>query len=457
MQSLNILVTQRNIRYISPDSSEPVVFERSFDYKGLFSTLSNSSLKEESLSGTKINFILDQDYLKYEYFKFPPINLKKISNILEFELEDTLLNGVENYVYDFSYRKNKNTLHSDVGVYTITKRNYNDLLQFCKENNAELRWILSINNLIDLDFNDKQDPGSHILLQFDEFESIARLFVYEGGFLVDSSATKVINTSNESGISQAFIRQINQKIKAVQLKKENIPNIKIQNAPDGILINQDQLIELNSQDSQKSAPVLISYDQLFIPSLLNHRKKINLVKSHFLFLNELKKHLRAFTLSAVILLSCLALFIGSIIYNGKNKSGYFQTLNIRYNQTIEKYLPKGTSKSNALSILKEKVKKLREENNSNLKFSKRTYKISITLTDLSLLKRDVITLDLKRFSQNEQSIRFSGNVSSVNEFDLLKQKLEKLFPKKFHRMIYNEKSRGNKSVEFSVSIQFINP
>jgi len=457
MQSLNILITQRNIRYISPDSSEPVIFRRSFDYKGLFSSLSDSSLKEESLSGIKINFILDQDYLKYEYFKFPPINLRKISNILEFELEDTLLNSVENYIYDFSYQKNKTLAHSDVGVYTIKSKDYNDLLQFCKENNAELRWILSLNNLIDLDFRSQPDFGNKILLQFDEFESIARLFVYKDGFLIDTSATKMVNPTNENRINPEFISHINQKIKAIQLKEENISKISIHNTSEEILIHQDQQIELNTLDSHQSNPALTNYDQFYTPSLLNHRQKINLVKSHFLLFSELKKHFKAFLLSAIILFCCLILFGGSIIYNGKTKSDDLKFLNTKYNQTIEKYLPKGTSKSNALSILKEKVNKLRNESRNNLKFSKRTYRISKTLTDISLLKIDIITLELKRFSLNEQSIRFSGTVSSVNEFDSLKQKLETLFPKKSHRMIYNEKSLGNKSVEFSVSIQFISP
>ena len=457
MQLHNILITNGTIVTLSADKlPHNPVFKP--EGKEVTTQLTEYLNTTQIPRGTIINLVFDQKYIHYQHFSFPLLRGRKIRQVLQFELEDTLLKEAENYVYSYATQSIKGSGTTSAGVYLMEKVLLDELVSLFKGFNLELRWVTSLENLMDLEFRKNTDPGNRIHVELSEKEKSARLFVYRNGFLVGLSALsakQAVDAQIEGTLCQDFLDQINQRANAIRLMEADISDISI----DGTLSNQitvDEQQELSINKEYQPEPTQENNKPVVdLPATrLDHPRRVNLITSNFLVFQELKKHARSLMFTAGVFMLSVVLYISALGYRGYYDNQYYEQLNHQLDQTIEKYLPKGASKANAIYIIKEQVQNLNLEKEKNRKFKHRNYRVSKALTELSLLKIDIPSVTLIRFSLNDQSIRFQGQTASMSEFDILKAALPRIYPPDSYRINTNEKNRGSESVEFSTTIQF---
>ncbi len=461
MQSVYLFLTKNYIYYHLPDySSSESILELDGSKPSPIDSLPKFLSELSITKSTSVNIVLDQSFVSFYHFTLPPVNRRKLGKILEFELADTLLLNIEDYYYDYYFRSGRENLSTEVGVFTIKKDLLHDLIQVCKEHNLEVRWILSMYNLQDIKLRDQFKPFNQILVSFED--TLARMFVYKDGFLNScSSSYRITEGEDESSKIQSwqhFLDNINQKIKAVSLKENNTFKVSLDESTSSFIkINELQELKLNGSAVDYAKFQESKCKKLVTPSLLNQPNRVNLFKSNLLIFQELKKHTGRLIATTVIFGFCIAIYIGSFIYKNIYNSIYYNQLEQLYQQSISKYLPKGTSKTNATYILNEQVNELKSLRKKNLRYSKRSYKISNLLNDVALIKKKVPSFHLDRFTfdleKKDQPIRIQGNVSSMAQYEKLKDQLNEMFPPESHTIKYSQKSRGNDIVQFTVTIR----
>ena len=454
MRMVNVFITSGYVCAYSPESPSLFVFREFSDQLDYLEKLSELLSDNPTIKGTSVNFIIDQRFVDYHYLSFPLINKRKIDKMLQFELEDSLIDDLDTYQLSYYSRRSKESGTTELGIYTIQKTKLSELQIFCKEYQLDLKWVLPFSNLLDLKFREEIEPLNHIYISIDS--GITRILVYKKGFLTACSSLvqkETITNQNVKGISEQFLNRINQKILSIKLMDETTYHVALsENSFSDIqLVEDDQLsmasIESTLDRSQSSSlPVLVK------PSILNQPNRISLTNTNLLIFQELRKQTKGLIFAAVILTICLLLYGSSVSYSIYQNTNQLEKLTFQYTETVKQFLPKGASKTNAVSILKNQVQKLKLDHNKNLKYAKREYRISKYLTDISLLKSVVPSLHLVRFSFNKQVIRFQGTVSSITEVEQLKEQLESLFPPESYAIKLNQRSIGNESVELSVSV-----
>jgi len=452
MQLHNILITDK------ADLAPSVSFTENSSVielagKDLGASLTEHLANHQISRGTSINLILDQGYIRYQYFKLPLVSSRKIRQILSFELDETLLSGVENYIFSYSSQSSKNSGVTEVGAYIIYKQVLDDLVSMFKAFNLELRWVTSLENLMDLGYIEKSDLGNRIHIDLSDRLQAARFFIYHSGFLTGVSSIsgrENLKDDTEAEGPQGFIDQLNQKVSSIQLADVGLTVISMSGSTDGhIVLNDHQEFEIVQRNQSTSKDVRDSVFEV----RLDHPRRVNLIKSSILIIQELKKYFRPLMITTGIFVLSLVIYMAATGYRSYLDLESVESLERRLNLKISEYLPKGTSKPNALYILDERVQSIKQEKERNRNFERRNYRVSSTLTDLSHLKKDVPTLVLSRFSLNEQVIRFQGSTATIAEFDRLQELLTNLFPVDTHQLKTNEKSRGNGVIEFSTAIQ----
>ncbi len=407
--------------------------------------------------GTSINLVLDQSFIRYQYFSLPLISNRKIHQVLQFELEDTLLKGTENYVFSYSSKSIKKSGITKTGVFIIERQLLKDLITVFRLFSLELRWITSLENLIDLAHHEKgHNPGNSVMVELSEISNTARFFIYQSGFLTGISALskqQAVIDSTDNSSPHHFSDRLNQKVNAIRLTDPNITEICISGPTNNQIGLKEQQFAIVQGNQTSFQPEKGQTDSSIFETRLDHPRRINLIKSNILIIQELKKYSRSLIITAGILFFSLALYVAAVAYRGYNDHLTIRALEKRTANTISRYLPRGTSKANALNILKERVQSIELEKEKNRKFERRRYQVSRTLTDLSLLKEDIPSLTISRFTLNKQVIRFHGKAASISELDQFQEALIQLYPTDTFRVNTSEKTRGTGSVDFSTTIQ----
>ena len=456
MQLHNILITDNNRFPISRNSSQNNSV-LSLDGDNISARLTDFLSSGQLSRGTSVNLVLDQTFIRYQYFSFPLISSRKIRNILQFELEDTLLKGTEEYVTNYNTQSNKKSGITETGVFIIEKLLLEELISIFKMFSLELRSVSSLENLMDLAYHESTgDLENNIVVELETSQRSARFFTYKSGFLTGISAIPLLQVADEADAAltdHQFVNLLNQKVNAIRLDEAEYHDVTISGGDENSIGLVDQQFSLNSAQTLSQKGNDQRKEKAGTEIRLDHPRRINLIKSNILILQELKKYSRSLYATAGILLVGLSFFVAAVAYRGYNDHIAIKALEKRLDNTISKYLPRGTSKTNALQIVKSRVEAIEQEKEKNRLFERRRYKISKTLTDISLLKSEVPSLTLSRFSMNEQVTRFQGNAASIQDFDRFREALLKLYPSDTFRVKSNEKTRGAGSVEFSTTIQ----
>lgn len=403
--------------------------------------------------GSGINLVMDQQFIRYRHFRLPQIAARKIRQILLFELEDTLLQGAESYSFRHFSRTDKKSGITEIGVFVVEKQLLDELTLLFRQFNLELKYVTSLENLISIAFQENdRHPETCIHIDIAETLEAARLFVYQNGFLADISALPRphgIPPDSQLPAVQGLLDRINRKLDTIRLSIPDAEPI-IVTGPGNNRVTMDGqwLIPLreatDNPDAENGGSGKIRLD---------HPSRVNLIHSNILIIQELKKYSRSLAVAAGLIFVSLALYVAAVGYRGYVDQQTLQVLEKRLDETIHRYLPKGTTTTNVLGILRERVEGLETENRENRLFEQRRYTVSRTLTELSLLKADIPSLTIDRISLNEQVIRFQGSTATINGFDQLQETLRRLYPLDSYRIISNEKTRGGGSVGFTTSIQ----
>lgn len=453
MQSLNILLTQTYL-FCHSQSQDISLPEPFLDFsQSEIDPISQLSVFLDELEiprNTALTLILDDTFISYYSFRLPHVSKRKINKILEFELADNLIDEIDEYYYDYNYQGGKDQ-ETKIGVYLIKKDLLHQIVQICKEKNLEIRWVLSQDNLIDLFLKGKHKPENAAVVVLEK--STAKVFAYIDGFLMGCSNSKLMHREKITDSNPtAVFNDVNWKIKAVRFQEEDISDVILE---DDDLINvrvTDNAELLPQSDSELNLPD--SYGSKLVKITQPGRSNyINLLKSNLFLFEEVKKHSLRFIISLTAVFICLALYVGSLIYENSINSEYYERLRQTYEKTLDQYLPRGSSRTNAISVLKNRVRELKEVREKNRKYAARTYLVSNQLASLSELKVKVSSLKLNRFFMADQSIRIQGEVNSIAEYDLLKQNIERIYPPESYSTKFNQKSLGEAVVQFSTTIR----
>jgi len=319
----------------------------------------------------------------------------------------------------------------------------------------ELRWISALNNLIDLNHRETSRPDNEIHVSLGEADSAARLLVYKNRFLIN--VTEITNHSisaNPVGleINPTLLDQINQKIAAIHLKDNTTFKVTIDRNCHGMIgVNRQNRLELSGKTKDEHTTLTISRH----PDSANYVKqhqRINLLKSNQFFIQELKKQIKNFAKVASVLMACIIMLLLSLGYDIYTEEQKHKKLEERLNQSIRKYLPKTTSATNAVLILRDKVNTLKNQKEIEKKYLNRQYKISRLLNELSLLKPNITSIKLSRLSLNDQSIRIQGHINSYSDFDQIKEGITRIFPANDYQITFNQKSKGTETIQYSVTV-----
>ncbi len=456
MQSLDIYFTRYCISYESSDLSlDNSVVELSGLETDPIHNLSEI-LKELDLPrNTSLNLILDQNYIGYFCFRLPVVSRRKLSKILEYELTEFLIKDIDRYSYNYRLSKTKG-VETAIGVYTIQKELIHRFIQIGKSYNLEIRSILPLVDLLDIRLCEQYNPLDEMIAFADPYQ--ARIFVYRNGFLISSVNEPLLEYTGKDTGSETdekkgtLLKNLNLKIRAIGLGENSISSIRIdEQSKSKIQINQQNelIIRQKSTDNDKN----MIYSNLLNNFSKGRSSRINLLQSNFFILQEIRKHIKKAVGSAVILLLCCIIYVSSLLYENQTRKELYLGKEKTYFETIDKYLPKGTPKSSALQIIENRVLDLKETRKQKQRFIRREYQVSEQLAVLSRLKEQLPTLVMNRFYQTDQSIRIQGEIDSFSEYEQLKTNLNIIYNPKQYFVKYNQKSRGEGKVQFTVMVR----
>jgi type II secretory pathway component PulL len=452
MQSLDIYLTQHYICFQSIELSIDQTIKKLGDLgKDPVSCLSEI-LKDLILPrNTSLNLIMDQSLIGHFSFKLPAVSRRKLGKILEYELADFLINDIDEYFYDYRFHIQKD-VETDIGVYFVGKDLVHRFIQMARLHHLEIRSILPLNDLIDLRLKESYQPINEILVIADSFQ--VGIFVYRNGFLISCSDQSKEDTTDPKGKPEngTTLKDLNRRIKAINLGENSISSIRIDESstPFVRVDNENEVKVLQTPDSDSQTTI-----QSFISKIhsVQRANQINLLKSNFFLLQEIKKHKRKAILSFTLLIFCVILYLSSILYGNSVYKDRFMEMERIYVSTINKYLPRGTSTKNAFPTLKQQVQDLKETQLQRQRFTNRKYQVSDQLTELSRLRHILPTLILTRFYQTDQSIRIQGAVDSFTAYEQLKTNLQELYRAEQYDIKFSQTSRGEGKVQFSVIVR----
>ncbi|MBT4526413.1 MAG: hypothetical protein HOC24_07675 [Deltaproteobacteria bacterium] len=457
MQSINIYLSKTEIGYYLPDSTSnwrginlTAAPSGSKDDITVFDGLKNLLSQIDHLELYKINIIPDQHYILYSYLKLPLISKRKISNILQHELGNHLINDLSEYRYDYIIKIDKEQSCIECGVYFIKKDLIESILAIAKAYSVELAGIYPLNHLISQNYIDEHQIQNDSRIYVYLIEKYAKLFVYHKGFL-SGYATIFCKSSNIDDL----INIINQKITAIVLHENQIEFTRVDSS------HPDILSENNDSDIVYPTDPPLTFDQLpptdyrlfnqcFQPGAL---PKFNLLKSNIMIFKELKKYSKRLIVTASLFFICLMLYLTNIgfnIYSGKQVNGQLEA---KYTQLINKYLPKGTSKINAVYVLKQRITEYEDQQEAVQKYSERKYETITFINDISQMKSKITSLTVKRLSFGQNSISIMGKVENISDYDLLQEIFTTKYPEDHYRLKMDQKSQGNESILFTTTIR----
>lgn len=452
MQSLNIVLTKHYIYYQSFDLPlEETLLETSLDSQ--ISNLSNLLAELSLPRGTQIRLILDRSYTSYFYFRLPTTSKRRLDRMLKFELEDVLIEDVDAFYYDYHTQKiDDETL---AGVFLVKKNLADECIQIAKSHNLDLRSILSLEDLVEHRLRALYHPENEFVISADRFT--ASVFAYKNGFPIAYSSQTIpdqIDSSVQQGSESencADLAEINWKLRAIRLQESEVNSIRLSNDCETFISVDDRNNLIVRPKDRNGVPHTICSPVL---SDLHSRKSkhIDLLKTDFFLLQEIRKHTKKSIILGVLLLCWGLLYLSSLIYQNIENSQRFNELQETYRNTVKQYLPSEPPPDDALAILRREVADLKEQYSENQRFGQRDYRISKQLNEISGIKNQIASLSLSRFFLTDQSIRIQGNVATFAEYDLLKASLQKIYSKSF-TIRFNQNSVGDNRIEFTVTIR----
>ena len=406
--------------------------------------------KESNLKEVKVSLVIAQRLLSFFQIQFPPISKKKVDKILPYELDSSLVINSSECYYKYNYERLKKPSRTEVVGFAIEKTLFNRLVEQVKHFGCEVKNVIPLLNLLDIKIRSKSADKNYVYLMWER--DILRFFVYVGGVLKGYSSTD-LKAYRKDENWQGLENEINQKLRAIEIIEYRISHT-VQSSANEFRspINADNQIELSPKIFKELENLKPDYGSLFVPTIMANKKRVNLVQFELFLLKEIKKYKKVLITGAILLTILIVLNLGQLGYQIISLKKERQDLEKKYSMLVSQYLPRGASRSNVISTLQEKLKKLQAKKELEQRFLKREYIVTTALRDISLIKQKVASLHIHKFSLNDKIFFLTGKVSSFVEFKLLKKELSTRFPPLRYKTTVTQKSSGSDTIQFSISI-----
>lgn len=455
MQTLDLFLGKNYI--YQPQLNKLLKFRPESDsnpYSGsaLISNLSTFLSHLDLPKSGRINLIFDYTLSTQFSFKLPFFSKKRLNQIVEYELEQILLDGVECYDYNYNVNAVKQDGVTEISGVLAEKDLIEGIIRVAKEKGGEIHKIYSQNNLLDLLNTSQSIPDNCIYIRFNA--DAIRVFAYAGRILKGFWAFPLGREKYEQHQFSYILEELQKVVKSIQLAHPEISRILV-NAEGKKALQVTKENELAFRDDLGNK--LFSFRSvnrlaLLKPSILGRSECLNVLKDNIFLLRELKKHTRVLKLSAALFFSCLVVYSLSVGYNSYKLNIEHGYLKKKLTQTIGKYLPKGTSKTNAVFILKEKLSQYQSLNEGNEVYEHRSYRLIQILKDVSAIRKDIAGVTLRKMSVNHTSVVLQGELNNGEMYETLSEKLSALFPAEKYRIRMNQKIEGS-HISFSAIIR----
>ncbi|MCP4298758.1 MAG: hypothetical protein GY786_24515 [Proteobacteria bacterium] len=407
--------------------------------------------KEKALKSVKVNIILYQRLLSFFHLQFPPIGRKKIGKILPYELENSLIMSSSECYFNYNCSRLKAPARTEVYGFAIEKMIFNRLVDRVKYLGCDVASLTPLVSLLDIKIRGTVTEKSFIFLRWES--NILRFFVYIDNFLKGYSFI-MLNHYRLNENWKGLEVQINQKLKSIQIvESEIVKIIQGDNCNLSSQIISDYEIELTSDIFRELDDIEDDFSELIAPAVISNKSRINLTHFELFIFKEFKKYRKALIGSILLLAIWVGVTVGQLGYQISLLNQEKKEVGKKHSQMISKYLPKGASRTNVIKILKEELTALQERKKIEQRFLKREYGLAGSIKDISLIKNKVPSLHISKLSQSDRIVSINGKVSSFVDFDVFKDELAQHFPKQEYRTKINQKSSGDNSIRFLISIR----
>jgi type II secretory pathway component PulL len=457
MQSINIYLTKTEIGYYLPDSTENwnsvnlEIGQSEPNYELLaFEGFKKLLGRIDHPESYKINIIPDQHYILYSYLKLPIVSKRKIPNILQHELGSHLINDISEYHYDYMIKINKEQSFIECGVYFIEKDLVKNLFAIAKTFSVEIAGIYPLNYFISQNYLNgyqvKNDSRIFIHLN----DGSTKLFVYHQGFLAGYATI-----FNEHSDLDDLIKIINQKITAIVLYENQVDFIQVDTSHPDIIVENEESEIVYSTNPPLTSDHLPKTDYRPFNQFFKQGTppKFNFLKTNLLIFKELKKYSKKLIFSASLFFLCSVIYLMNVGFDIYSNNQINQQLDSKYTKMINTYLPKGTSKINAIYILKQRITDFENQQEMVKKYAEKKYETIKFINDVSLFKSNITSLIVNRLSYGQNSISIQGQVDTISDYDLLQEIIIEKYPEDLYRLKMDQKSQGNDSIFFTATIR----
>lgn len=401
-----------------------------------------------STSG-RINIIIDHTLSSQFSFNLPFLSKKKLNKIVEYELDQILLDGAELSYYNYYTRPIKETGVTEVTGYLAEKKIIDEIISVVKEKGGEVRRVLSQNNLLDLQNMIQQRSDDHIYIKCNM--DAVRIFAYVKKTLKGIFVFPLSRDKYDRNQFDYILEELVKIVDAVRLSHPEISQIYLSAEAKKVMdvSLQNELQFRNDLGDKLFSFRSINRKALISPSCLNRSECLNLLKDNIYFIREIKKNIPLLKYTASILIGFFIFYSTSVIYNSYQLTSRQGQLERKLNQTIRKYLPQGASKSNAVFILDEKLAQVRSTQSNKEVYEHRSYRVLGMLKKISGLKEEIEGIKIRKMIISPQSVTLQGELKNAGVYEVLSGKISLLFPEDQYRVRMNQKTSGNQS-SFSV-------
>ncbi len=459
MQLIHIFISKRRIETYCEDSANLPAPYPLTDADGrpipVLTGLADLLRQFDGTEPHKISFVLDRTLLSYRYVKLPLTGRGRVVKVLRFELDNIMLYDVDQYHYSYFLRPNREESYTEIGVYTIRREFSDKLLQLCRSFNLEVHWILPLDNLIDVAYKLEKAPDNELHIRIEP--DCAKLFVYRNGFLIDCSTVNGPTDAacrNPKERLREFVGSINKRVMALHMADREVGKISVNPECRSLVAVADDL-KLESIEGEESEIPLPKTNPQFLLNTYqtNNLQRINLLKTGFPLIKELRKNYGKVVVSSALLAASLIVYLASFGYDMYRNNLTFQRLDREYTDLIGKVLPQGTPKSKAIPTIRQRVRDVRERWNRNKKFGARRYSNITLLHKISLVKNQVPSLHVDKIQSSEKSTAIYGNVTSMQDYDRFLQQIAKTFPPEEFETKNRHKTQGADLITFTTTIR----
>ena len=389
---------------------------------------------------TKILVVLDQGFSFFRHLQLPPLKPSKVKKVLPFELENQLIYGLEEIVFDSKIKKFQAGVPTDVGVFYAQIEEIGHIKSLIKKAKFELQGVTCLSGLLDQSLTSGA-LESGLFLFMDQNQAL--ILYYQDGFLTQLSQIAGKKTKAQ------LVKEVNVRLKtslfslgestAITLSPTLLPYLEISEKKEICFIDS------------KATNDLPDLFPAAIENTLQAAPAVNLVERETKGLKEMAKGLVVFQKVAILAAVWLAVYLSGVGYQLYQQGGELKALQTKHRNTVNRYAP-GVPPSRALKTIKTRLKDLSPVGRPKSQFWPHPYPASDLLLKLSNELKAVEGIKLAAFAYSAKGLNIQGQAPSLAALEQVKTVSGSLFPAKKYRVRFSQKPGPEGAVIFSFTV-----